>query len=171
MNTRPRQLWTCAAIALLLMGCGSRPVTKIEDVVQDIKFKNRTRGEKQLADAATAAHDLGCSARSGALVRVDSHEVLPARPVPGRDVNQRLVISACGVGDNAVGTLTRRVSFQGRTLFEDSERYTLKPGRWMIDVFIGVPPQAAPGPYHIDVKFDRRGASFSSTDNFTVVAR
>mgnify|MGYP007117607594 FL=1 len=159
------------ALALGLAGCDTAPVRKLEDAIQDLQFKNRTRGEQQRGDATVVARELGCTARSGPQLRLDAHEVLPSRPTAGREINHRLVYSACGVGAGVTGTLTRRVSHRGRELFEDSERFTVRPGRWAVDAFIGVPPQAQPGVYRIDARFDYRGMSFRSVDDFTVVPR
>ncbi|HPU53572.1 MAG TPA: hypothetical protein PK359_18570 [Burkholderiaceae bacterium] len=160
-----------SALAGLLAGCDTPPVRKIEDAIQDLQFNNRTRGEQQRADAPSVARELGCTPRSGPQVRLDSHEVLPSRPTAGREINHRLVYSACGVGTGATGTLSRKVSHRGRALFEDSERFTLKPGRFAVDAFIGVPAQAQPGVYRIEARFEYRGMSFRSTDDFTVVPR
>ena len=174
--TMMRIQWAAGAavslvLSLTLAGCNTPPARKLEDVIQDLKFKNRTRGDQQRADAAVVAREMGCTARSGPQVRLDSHEVLPLRPTAGREINHRLVYSACGVGAGVSGTLTRTVSYRGRELFEDSERFTLKPGRWAVDAFIGVPAQAQPGVYRIDARFEYRGASFRSIDDFTVVTR
>lgn len=159
------------ALAVTLAGCDTPPVRKLEDAIQDLQFKNRTRGEQQRGDATVVAREMGCTARSGPQVRLDAHEVLPSRPTPGREINHRLVYSACGIGAGITGTLTRKVSHRGRELFEDSERFTLRPGRWAVDAFIGVPAQAQPGVYRIDARFEYRGMSFRSTDDFTVVPR
>ena len=159
------------ALALGLAGCDTAPVRKLEDAIQDLQFKNRTRGEQQRGDATVVAREMGCTARSGPQVRLDTHEVLPSRPTAGREINHRLVYSACGIGAGVTGTLTRKVSHRGRELFEDSERFTLRPGRWAVDAFIGVPAQAQPGVYRIDARFEYRGMSFRSTDDFTVVPR
>ena len=157
------------ALAVSLAGCDTPPVRKLEDAIQDLHFKNRTRGEQQRGDATVVAREMGCTARSGPQVRLDTHEVLPSRPTAGREINHRLVYSACGIGAGVTGTLTRKVSHRGRELFEDSERFTLRPGRWAVDAFIGVPAQAQPGVYRIDARFEYRGMSFRSTDDFTVV--
>ncbi len=164
-----------AAVALsgaLLAGCETAPVQRIEDAIQDIQFRQRTRGERQLADADAVSRELQCHARSGPRARLDTHEVLPVRPTPGREINHRIVYTACGLGSPPLtGTIVRRVSFRGRVLLEDSDQFTMRSGRWAIDAFIGIPPRAEPGLYRVEVRIERRGVMLRGTDEFTVVAR
>jgi hypothetical protein len=159
------------AAALLLTGCGSNAplLRKAEDMMQAAAAKLRLRGESNIANAASVARELDCGARGAPAAKLESSAVLPERPRAGREINHRLVFAACAQGnDDAAGTLTRRFTHQGRTLFADSTPYKLKPGRWSVDVFVGIPPQAPPGPYRLEVKFQRRGLQLETASDFTV---
>lgn len=160
-----------AALTVLLAGCQSAAplLRKAEDYTQIVVSKARLRGETNLADGSRVARDLGCGAQGTATAKFESSSVLPERPRAGREINHRLVIASCPLsGDDPPGTLTRRFTREGRTLFEDSAPYTLKPGRWSLDVFVGIPPQAPPGPYRLEVKFARRGLHLESASDFVV---
>lgn len=160
-----------AALAALLGGCQSAAplLRKAEDYTQIVISKARFRGETNLADGSRVARELGCGAPGAAPAKLESSSVLPERPRPGREINHRLVIASCPLsGDDPPGTLTRRFTHEGRTLFEDSAPHTLKPGRWLLDVFVGIPPQAPPGPYRLEVKFARRGLHLESASDFVV---
>jgi hypothetical protein len=160
------------ASCLLFSACETMPVMrKAEDLVQVVMVKVRSKGEKRLADPAQVARDLSCGAPGAVPARFEASDVLPERPKPGSEVNHRLVVAACSLpGDAMAGTLTRRFTHLGRTLFQDSEPFTLKPGRWSIDVFIGIPAQAGPGPYRLEVRFERRGLQLDTSSEFTVLA-
>lgn len=161
-----------ACCSLLAACSATAPVMRqAEDLVQGVMVKTRGKGEKQLVDPATVARELACGTRGATPARMEVSEVLPERPRPGREISHRVVLASCPLpADAMAGTLTRRVTYLGRTLFEDSEPYTLKPGRWSVDVFIGIPPQATPGPYRLAVRFARRGMQLDAGSDFTVVA-
>ncbi len=171
LRMSPRSFWLVAVLTLLA-GCGGVPVKqKAEDLVQGVMVKTRSKGEKQLANTATVSQELACGRSGAAAARMESSTVLPERPKAGRELAHRVVLAACPLAPEwMTGTLTRRVTQQGRTLFEDSEPFTLKPGRWAIDVFVGIPAQAQPGPYRLDVRFTRRGLRLESTSDFAVAA-
>jgi hypothetical protein len=157
--------------ALLLTGCGSNAplLRKAEDVMQTAAAKLRLRGESNIANAASVARELDCGARGAPAAKLESSAVLPERPRAGREINHRLVFAACPQGaDDAAGTLTRRFTHEGRTLFADSTPYKLKPGRWSVDVFVGIPAQAPPGSYRLEVKYQRRGLHLETVSDFTV---
>jgi hypothetical protein len=105
------------------------------------------------------------------LARSERVELTPERPRPGRELHQRWVYAACPVAADALsGTLTRRLVLDGRPVFEDRAPMVLKPGRWAVDVFIGIPPGAPGGAYRLELRFERRGLVLEAPAPFTVVA-
>jgi hypothetical protein len=166
-------------LALLLVlpfmsGCEttSSLVQRAEDWTQIALSKTRSRGEKRNAEASVVAAEPGCANAATTPARIEASEVLPGRVRAGRELNHRLVIATCPLAPEALaGTLKRRFSLQGRTMFEDSEPYALRPGRWTVDVFVGLPAQAKPGAYRLDVRFDRRagGTPLEAVSEFTVL--
>lgn len=155
-----------------LVGCTTVPLMhKAEDLVQGLLVKTRTTGDRRLSDAATVSRELACGTPGASAARLEDSSVLPERPKAGREIAHRVVLAACPLAPELLaGTLTRRVSRQGRTLFEDSVPYTLKPGRWSIDAFVGIPAQAEPGSYRLAVQFVRRGMRLETGSDFAVAA-
>ena len=175
LELRVSALARCALLVIvsaLLAACGTAPVMRqAEDLVQGVMVKARSKGEKRLDDPVKVSRELACGTPGAAAARIEASEVLPERPKPGREIAHRVVLAACPMAAEAMaGLLTRRITHQGRTLFEDSEPYTLKPGRWSVDVFVGIPAQAQPGPYRLTVRFARRGLQLDAASDFTVVA-
>jgi hypothetical protein len=177
MSGAERGVWMALALLLslpLISGCEttSSLVQRAEDWSQIALSKTRSRGEKRNAEASVVAAEPGCANGAATPARIEASEVLPGRVRAGRELNHRLVIATCPLAPEALaGTLKRRFSLQGRTMFEDSEPYALRPGRWTVDVFVGLPAQTKPGAYRLDVRFDRRagGAPLEAVSEFTVL--
>lgn len=159
-------------VSAMLAACSTAPVMRqAEDLVQGVMVKVRSKGEKRMDDAAKVSREMNCGTPGATAARIEASEVLPERPKPGREIAHRIVLAACPLVAEAMsGLLTRRITHQGRTLFEDSEPFTVKPGRWSVDVFVGIPVQAQPGPYRLTVRFARRGLQVDAGSDFTVVA-
>lgn len=171
---RPYRCLPLAAlcVAIVTSGCqATAPLLRsAEDLGERAISKMRSAGEKNLATGATVAQELPCSAPGAAPARLESSSVLPQRPRPGGEINHRLVISACPLGrHDPAGTLTRRFTHLGRTMFEDHQPYVIKPGRWAVDAFIGLPPHVSPGPYRLEVRFVRRGLQLEASSDFVVM--
>ena len=67
------------------------------------------------------------------------------------------------------GSLETRIFFKGKPIISDSnERFELKPGRWVVDTFVEVPPNAEPGVYSIEIRFAGNGAKFQKRRTFAV---
>lgn len=173
-GVRPSLAALCVLLAMApgLGGCDTAPLRAgAQDLAQQFKAMVRKRGERQVQDADTTAQELGCARRGAAPLRLESAEVLPQRPRPGREINQRIVYAACPApADGWTGVWVRRLVADGRTVLEDREPALLKPGRWSVDVFIGIPPQATPGPYRLETRFERRGLNAEVAGDFTIVA-
>ena len=170
-STHLAGLASLLAGCLLLGACESVVVRKAEDLVQIAVVKVRSKGDRRLADPADVVRELSCGSAGAATARFETSDVMPERRKAGSEINHRLVIAACPQSADALsGTLTRRFTHQGRVLFQDSEPYVLKPGRWSVNVFIGIPPQAVPGPYRLEVRFERRGLQLEKSSEFTVLA-
>ena len=171
-NHRRRAALVAALAGCLLLGaCETVVMRKAEDLVQVAMVKVRSKGDRRLAEPAEVARELSCASPGAAQARFETSEVLPERRKAGSEINHRLVIAACPMSAEALsGTLTRRFTHQGRVLFQDSEPFVLKPGRWSVNVFVGIPPEAAPGPYRLEVRFERRGLQIEKSSEFTVLA-
>ena len=144
----------------LLAGCDTAPVRAVSDTYQDLVYKTRSKGEREIASAEQVRRELGCSERRPFELRLEFSELLPNRLKSGREINNRFIYSACMHREGPVTVpLVRRVLLGGRVLFEDRDpRFVVRPGRWMIDGFIGIPPAASPGTYSVEVVLEPRGS-------------
>ena len=67
--------------------------------------------------------------------------------------------------------LETSILFKGKALLREADAaYDLKPGRWVIDTFVTLPPQAKPGLYGLQLKFRGKRVRFQRTLSFTVRA-
>jgi hypothetical protein len=69
-----------------------------------------------------------------------------------------------------IGDLSRRITLKGNTVFEDvSRRFELKPGKWQLDAFIGIPAAAPPGVYAVEVAFSGGTVQFQRSASLVVI--
>lgn len=153
-----------ALVAAALAGCSSAPIRLVTDTYQSLVYKTRTKGEKETAKPDTVKQELGCSARKPFELKLEFSELVPARFRSGREVNHRFTYAACTPRDAAqTYALVRRISRGGKVLFEDRDSdFVVKPGRWVVDAFVGIPDSAAPGSYSLELAFEPRGGSARS---------
>jgi hypothetical protein len=70
------------------------------------------------------------------------------------------------------GTLDTRILFKGGAIArEQVEGYELKPGRWVVDWFVSLPPGAEAGVYALQIEFKSSKVRFDETLSFAVDAR
>ena len=170
MTHRFTPLLAALLAGCFLTGCETVVMRKAEDLVQRAMVKVRAKGERRLAEPAEVERELACNSAGAAPARIESSETLPLRVKPGSELNHRMVVATCpGPSDTLTGTLTRRFVYQGRTLFQDSEPYTLKPGRWSVNVFVGIPPQTVSGAYRLELRFEKPGLALERNTDFTVL--
>ncbi len=159
-----------AAFAVVLTGCNSAPVRIVTDTYQSMVYKSRTKGERETGAPAAVRQELGCNDKKPFELKLEQSELVPARFKSGREVNHRFVYAACTPRD-AVQTyaLVRRISRAGKLLFEDRDaNFAVKPGRWVVDTFIGIPASAVAGSYSLEVSFESRAAGRSLRNEFEV---
>jgi hypothetical protein len=184
---RGAALLSLAATMAFLGGCASLPggtstsgtspgapiVQRAQDWVQVLTVKGfRSAGERELAPPGVVAQELGCGVPGAPLARSERSSVLPERPRPGTELHHRWVYAACPApGEQLAGTLTRRLVQDGRTVFEDRVPLSLRPGRWALEVFIGIPREAQAGAYRMELRFERRGLLLSEPASFAVAQR
>ena len=112
-----------------------------------------------------------CAKRKLPYLRIESFELSPERVRAGEEFNHRWVYSLCPMTPTSVvdGKLETRIFFKGRPIVSDTnERFELKPGRWVIDTFVEVPPKAEAGVYSIEIRFLARGTTFQKRRTFAV---
>jgi hypothetical protein len=159
-------------LALLASSCANRAEQyRLEDAAQRAEMAKRKAGETRLATLAEVTPTLGCGG-SRARAQIDSAEVLPARARPGTEITHRFVYSACDGGARPLrGTLVRKLILNRRTVFEEKRPMSLKPGRWAVDVFIGIPPNAEPGWYGVEITFEHEQVPLYNWQYFQLLPR
>ena len=131
----------------------------------------RAPGEYNAALPEVVWKKYGCGKRKLPYLRIESFELSPERVKAGEEFNHRWVYSLCPMTPTAVvdGSLETRIFFKGKPIVSDSnERFELKPGRWVVDTFVEVPPNAEPGVYSIEIRFAGNGAKFQKRRTFAV---
>jgi len=137
----------------------------------DLKKGLRKPGETVLKhpDEVWKAYD--CAKKRLPFVRMVKYEILPPEVYPGEEINQHFEYVLCPARPAEVlaGTLYRRIYYKGKVVFEDVTRnFELKPGKWAVDAFIRVPPDASPGVYYLEVVF-RGPVTLKEGQNFLVL--
>lgn len=113
-------------------------------------------GAKLLLAHEALARELNCPALQLPFLLVEKNALNPERVKPGGEVHHRLVYAFCPAGDakEEPGTLTRRLTLKGKTVFLDQTRdFALVPGRSAVDAFFLVPEAAQPGAYVLEVSY------------------
>lgn len=155
---------------LLLVGCASVS-SQVERVVWKAQREMRTPGETLLAFPEAVWRDYNCGQRRLPFLKVEENSVLPPKLRPGEELSHRLVYAMCPAvpAQVAAGNLYTRIYFKGKPLVTDiAKGFEIKSGRWRVDTFITVPPDAAPGLYSVEVQFDAQGVSLRETRSFVV---
>jgi hypothetical protein len=103
--------------------------------------------------------------------KLEKLEVWPKRIEAGQDLGQRLVYVLCTANPTAVvtGKLERRIIYRGEPVLRDTDaKYELRPGRWVIDVMVTVPPAAPEGLYALELEFKGGNVKFTGSETFAV---
>lgn len=146
--------------AAVLVGCESAPIQAVKDSYQEIVYKSRKKGEQAGTAPESVRREFACNDRRPFELRLEQSSLVPTRLKSGREISHRIVYAACTPRDAPQSQpLVRRIILDGRVLFEDRDtKFEVKPGRWTVDTFVGIPPGASPGRYTLEVFFDLRGA-------------
>ncbi len=145
--TAPLDGWGQAA------GFGGR--ARLDPAFEDLLRSGAGRGNKLLKMTAETVRDEGCRTRQLPFLRLVATEVYPARAIPGRTVNHRMIYALCPVrpGATVTGTLTKRLFSADRLILDEPNvRYQFWPGTWADDDEIAVPLSAPKGKYTMEVE-------------------
>lgn len=161
MYASPRLAFALLLSAALLVGCQSAPILAVKSSYQEILYKLRGKGEQAGTAPEGVRREFSCKPQHTFELRLEQSRLLPTHLKSGREISHRIVYAACTPRDAVQKhPLVRRVIFGGRVLFEDRDvNFEVKPGRWTVDTFVGIPAGASPGRYALEVFFDVRGAS------------
>jgi hypothetical protein len=153
----------CVAISWLATSC-----TTVRNLV-DRPF--RTPGEhlRTFPDRVWAEYD--CDAKELPFFEIEYLELHPRRLAPGEEFGHRMIYVLCPDAPTGVvtGGLHTQILHRGTPIVEDLDStYDIKPGRWVIDSFVTLPPTAETGVYALRIGFKSRRIQFDRTLTFAV---
>jgi hypothetical protein len=117
--------------------------------------------------------EFNCASQKLPWFKLETLEVWPKRLEPGKELGHRLTYVLCtdGPTDVVTGKLETKILFRGQSILKETDAsYDLRPGRWVIDVFVTVPPSAADGLYALELDFKSPNVKFDRSETFAVEA-
>jgi hypothetical protein len=81
-----------------------------------------------------------------------------------------MVYALCPAAPTEVvaGQLETRIRFRGEPVYDESDAYELRPGRWRVDTIVELPLDAEPGVYAFEIAFASPSLSFERGLTFLV---
>lgn len=122
-------------------------------------------------DAVWEEYD--CAERDRPFFQIERNELVPTRVAAGGEFNHHLVYVLCPAEPTEVvaGRLATRIRFKGDPIVRDAvDGYEIKPGRWTVDAFVQLPPNAEPGVYAYEIAFEGGRVRFDEHLTFVVDA-
>ena len=116
-------------------------------------------------------HCRSCGERDLPFFEIENNELLPVKLRPGGEFTHRLVYALCPERPTGVvfGRLAIRILFRGEAAHTETDRrYELRPGRWRVDTFVELPPDAEPGVYAYELDFTSKEIRFVERATFLV---
>jgi hypothetical protein len=106
-------------------------------------------GEKLILDQEAAGRMYNCNHKKLPFVAIEENEISPLTLHPDEEFHQRFVYTMCPSKTlkTVKGQLDRTISFKGNVIFDGSDSFEFKPGKWNVDAYIKIPPNAEPGAY------------------------
>ncbi len=160
---RQRRRLACLLVLVCVGALGG--CTALRVAMRDVGEHNRTMP----ADVAREYH---CDKRGLPFFEIEESQLLPVRAKPGSQLSHRVVYVMCPRRPTEVvtGTLDTRILFKGEIIFNEVIDQELKPGRWVMDTFIPLPPSAKPGVYALQVDFRSEQGNLHERSDFIVKA-
>ena len=131
----------------------------------------RSEGARLVAFPEEVAREYGCADRKLPYFAIERSEIVPPRVRSGGEFNHRLVTVLCPARPTGVasGRLSEGIRFRGRLVHHEiREGFDFRPGRWILDAMIELPPDAEPGVYAYELRFDAPEVSFEESWSFVV---
>jgi hypothetical protein len=122
---------------------------------QQIVATARQPGNTLLTTPEQVVRESNCTKREQPLIQVESMEVLPEMIKPGGRINYRLIYVMCPLkkfSETVRTRATRNILFKGEQVARNvKDSLVLRPGRWAVDSFFTLPPEAPLGVYALEV--------------------
>ena len=129
-----------------------KAASKIDNWQQRLFKTTRKPGERQVHSVEDTYKTYRCLKSR---IYFESIEVIPKKVVRGEEINQRMRFAFCSTPKDQYkvieGNIIRKIFRGQQEEFADVTRYTFKPGTWIIDAFLEIPPDAEIGTYSMHV--------------------
>lgn len=162
----PKVAAVCLLLAWLATGCAS--------LRWSVQKAAREEGARLEEFPEAVAEEYACARRPLPFFAIERGEIVPPRVPAGGEFNHRMVTVLCPARPTAVevGRLVERIRFRGRLLHgQTRERFEIRPGRWVLDAFVEIPPDAEPGVYAYELRFEGPSVAFEESWSFAVEPR
>jgi len=156
----------CALALAFGAGCAS--------LYWDAKKALREKGERLSAFPEEVAKQYDCDQRPLPFFKIERSEIVPPRVHSGGEFNHRMVTVLCPVRATGVetGRLSEAIRFRGDVVHKETrDTFEIRPGRWVIDAFVEVPPGTEPGVYAYELHFEGSNLAFDESWSFVVEPR
>lgn len=112
-------------------------------------------GPKLISTELEVAREYACAQQKKPLLVLEESSLRPTPLAAGQEFGHRVVYALCSARakQGIAGKLRTRIRFGAAVLVDDTSDYRIEPGRWAVDSFIALPPQAKPGAYELDLEF------------------
>jgi hypothetical protein len=112
-------------------------------------------GPKLLGTEPEIALQYACAQQKTPLLVLEESSLRPTPLAAGQEFGHRIVYALCPARpkQGIAGKLRTRIRYGAAVVLDDSADFRAEPGRWAVDTFITLPPQAKPGAYEIELEF------------------
>ena len=134
----------------------------------------RKPGEKIHAFPEEVWSEYDCQSQKRPFFIIEQNELVPSTVAAGGAFNHRMIYAMCPRQPTEVvtGTLHTRIRYRGNPILrEATDSYEIKPGRWVVDAEVSLPPDAEPGVYAYEIGFQGSGVRFEKRLTFIVRGR
>lgn len=154
---------TIPLLCLALVACKSTPPKEVVSVVPpETQESNADKvGEFLIASAEDVWTEYDCgAAKALPFSFLEEQRLTPEAVVAGAQLTHHFTYVLCsGSPDKTyTGTLYRKIYYKGRRIYDGSQAFELKPGRWEVNAIIEVPKQARLGTYTLGTEFIGRAS-------------
>lgn len=153
-------------LAAMLATAGCASVTNY----LDRPFREPGERLKTFPEKVWSEYD--CDRQKLPYFEIERLELFPKRITPGGQLKHRMVYVLCPSRPTGVvaGTLARSIMYRGNAIVRGQEAHDLKPGRWVVDVFLDLPETAQVGVYALNIQFESPQIRFDRALTFAVDA-
>lgn len=161
-------------LCLALLVCGGcatidpQTTTTGSDAPKTLSGMTDTAGEPSSAFHAKTAEQPPCNLP--ATFAIAKADLQPSRTTSGQQIVSRIVYVSC-YGTRLKGKITRKVTYNGKTLISLPEDIDYRPGSWTLTAYIAIPPGARSGGYQLETQMQTGVFRLQETQLFEIMKK